>query len=159
MKHPEITITIGILLAFQMTVLAQPKLVLEIQERKINLSEQEAAGDADIVYAPGDTLEFTILAQNTGDADMVNPEIVDPIPKGLVYVANSAKGENCQIFFSISDGFQYSEWPIMIKLENPQGAQVGQEAGPDQVTHIKWMVRGTVPAGEMKQLTFQAIVQ
>lgn len=137
---------------------AQPKLELEISERKINVTAEEE-GETAVTYSPGDTIEYTILAKNVGNGLMTKPEIVDPIPKGVAYVANSAKGKNCQIFFSINDGKLYTEWPIMIPETNDQGVQVGKQASPDQVTHIKWLVNETIPAGGQKELTFRVKVK
>ncbi|MFO7890214.1 MAG: DUF11 domain-containing protein [bacterium] len=137
----------------------QPKLELVIEEQKVNMTAEEASGEKDVIYSPGDTIEYTIYAKNTGTGVMVEPEIMDPIPEGLSYVANSAFGENCQIFFSINDGLQYSEWPIMVQVESDSGAQIAQRARPDQVTHIKWIVNERIPAGSEKILSFRAVVQ
>jgi len=137
----------------------QPRLELDIQNVKLNMTDEEASGESEIVYTPGDTVQFTILAKNTGTAVMLNPEIVDPIPEGLEYLTNSVTGENCEIFFSIDDGSQYAEWPILVLVDNGQGTQVGQQATPDQVTHIKWVINDQIPAGGEKTLSFQAVVK
>ena len=138
---------------------AQPKLELVIEEQKVNLTAEEARGEKEVIYSPGDTIEYTIIAKNTGTGVMVDPEIVDPVPEGLSYVANSASGENCQIFFSINDGFKYNEWPIMIQMESDSGTQLGKQASADQVTHIKWIVNDRIPAGSEKILSFRAVVK
>jgi uncharacterized repeat protein (TIGR01451 family) len=137
---------------------SQPKLELEISERKINVSAEEE-GETAATYSPGDTIEYTILAKNVGNALMTKPEIVDPLPEGVAYIASSAKGENCQIFFSINNGKLYTEWPVMIPETNDQGVQVGKEASPDQVTHIKWLINENIAAGGQKELTFQVKVK
>ena len=137
----------------------QPRLELDIQEQKINMTADEVSGDADITYTPGDTIEFVILAKNTGNGIVVSPEIVDPVPSGTAYVAGSARGENCQIFFSIDKGFKYTEWPVMIQITNDEGTRVGQTARPDQVTHIKWLVNENISAGGEKELSFRVVVR
>lgn len=137
----------------------QPRLELIIEEQKVNLTAEEANGEKEVIYSPGDTIEYTIYAKNTGTGVMVEPEIVDPIPEGLTYVENSASGENCQIIFSINDGLKYNEWPVMIQVENESGTQVGQRARPEQITHIKWMVNERIPAGSQKILSFRAVVK
>ena len=147
------------LMTIQLFAQGKPKLELDITEKKINMSSDEKAGQAEIVYSPGDTIEYTILAKNVGKGLMTKPEIVDPIPEGVAYLANSAKGNNCQIFFSINDGKQYTEWPIMISVINDQGVQVGEKADADQVTHIKWMINESIPAGGEKELKFRVTVK
>ena len=150
---------LGVLhLTITMAAHGQPKLELEISEKKIGPSTK-ANEESGITYSPGDTIEYTIRAKNVGNSLMTRPEIVDPIPSGTSYVANSAAGTNCQIFFSINNGELYTEWPIMIPQTNDQGTQVGKEAGPDQVTHIKWLINETIPAGGEKELTFKVMVK
>lgn len=160
MKRPRVILITGlILLSTILHAQGQPKLELDIQDVKLNMTAEEASGEADVVYSPGDTVEYTIFVKNTGTASVSNPEIVDPIPEGLAYVANSATGDNCKIFFSINDGSQYSEWPIMVRIDNGQGTQIGQQARPDQVTHIKWIINDQIPAGTQKSLRFRAVVK
>ena len=160
MKTIKKLLTLGfIVISTILYAQGQPKLELVIEEQKVNLTAEEASGEKDIIYSPGDTIEYTIYAKNTGTGVMVDPEIVDPIPEGLSYVTDSASGENCQIFFSINDGLQYSEWPVMVQMENDSGAQIAQRAEPEQVTHIKWIVNERIPAGSEKILSFRAVVQ
>ena len=160
MKGLRVIFTTGLIL--MSTILyaqGQPKLELDIQDVKLNMTAEEASGEAEIVYSPGDTIQYTILVKNTGTANMANPEIVDPIPEGLDYVANSATGENCEIFFSINDGSLYSEWPVMVRIDTGQGTQTRQQATPDQVTHIKWIINDQIPAGGQKTLYFRTVVK
>ncbi len=160
MRNQKLFLICGFaLMTIQLFAQGKPKLELSITERKINMSADEKAGQAEIVYSPGDTIEYTILAKNVGKGLMTKPEIVDPIPEGVAYIANSAKGDNCQIFFSINDGKQYTEWPIMISVTNDQGVQVGKKADADQVTHIKWMINESLPAGGEKELKFRVTVK
>ena len=160
MRNLKLFLTCGfVLMTMNLFAQGKPKLELEISEMKINRTAGEKTGQADIVYSPGDTIEYTILAKNVGKGLMTKPEIVDPIPQGVAYIANSAKGKNCQIFFSINDGQLYTEWPIMIPVTNDQGVQVGKQANAAQVTHIKWMINETIPAGGQKELSFRVTVK
>lgn len=144
-----------LLIAGRSTAQGQPKLEIEIRDNKINMTQQETSG-GDIAYSPGDTLEYVILAKNTGDGVMTNPEIVDPVPQGVDYIAESATGENCRILFSANGGMRYSEWPVT--LPSPQGEGTRQ-ARPDEITHIKWEIREAIPAGGQKTLSFRVIVE
>ena len=137
----------------------QPVLELEILEEKLNQTAEEASGGVEIVYTPGDTIEYTLLVKNVGDDDMVDPEIVDPIPEGTAYVANSAQGTNSEIIFSINDGLQYREWPVMISETTEDGVQVGRRANPEQVTHVKWLIGETIAAGAQKELKLRVVVK
>jgi len=136
----------------------QPKLEIEIQEQKINLTEDEKNG-ADIVYAPGDTIQYNVIAKNTGSGVMVNPSVVDPVPEGVEYVIDSARGENCRIVFSVNNGMRYSVWPVMVAAKTAGGAEIEREAKQEEVTHIKWLIQENIPAGGQKDLSFQVVVQ
>lgn len=136
----------------------QPKLEIEIRERKMNLTEAEKNG-ADIVYTPGDTIEYTVIAKNTGDGIMTKPSIVDPIPQGVEYIEDSARGENCRIVFSVNYGLRYSVWPVMVMATTESGAKIEQPAKTDKITHIKWLVQENIPAGGEKRLLFQVVVK
>lgn len=148
-----------LLMASTLLAQGQPRLEIEISEIKVNQTEAERNGEVDTVYSPGDTIQYTLMAKNTGDGIMTSPEIVDPIPEGVSYVANSARGEDSQIFFSINSGAQYTEWPILVEVSSEDGAQAGMTARPDQVTHVKWIIDAQIPPGGQKELSFMVIVE
>ena len=155
MRSLRTTWIIGLLLiAVSLMAQAQPKLEIEIQDRKINLTPEERSG-GDVTYSPGDTLEYVILAKNTGNGVMTSPEIVDPIPQGVDYIAGSATGENCRIVFSVN-GSLYSEWPVRVPVPDGEG---NRDARPDEITHIKWEIEENIPAGNQKSLSFRVIVE
>ncbi len=145
MKSLRTCLLSGFLLITGFTaVRAQPKLEIEIQEQKINLTAAEKSG-ADIVYAPGDTIEYRVIAKNTGDQPMSDPTVIDPIPQGVEYIIGSAEGDNCRILFSVDNGLKYSVWPVMITATTPTGTKIEREATKDEVTQIKWLVREKIP--------------
>lgn len=147
---------IGLLLiTVSLMAQAQPRLEIEIRDRKVNMTPEERSG-GDITYSPGDTLEYIILAKNTGDGLMTNPEIVDPIPQGVKYIAGSATGENCRIRFSTDGGESYSEWPVSVPVSEGGG---NRDARPEEITHIKWEIEENIPAGDQKTLSFRVIVE
>jgi len=141
------------------TVLAaqgKPKLELVIKMQKINMTAAEAAGTVKTTHTPGDTLAYFIHAKNIGTGIMVNPEIIDPVPAGVVYVVDSAIGKNCEIMFSIDGGLKYSDWPVLIQNKN---STVKQQAHPEMVTHLKWIIHDKIQAGKEKILSFKVVVK
>ncbi|MBN1779737.1 DUF11 domain-containing protein [bacterium] len=158
MKSLGIMITVMCTAAAMLTAQAQPKLEITIQEKKINLTEAEKTG-ASIVYAPGDTIQYTVIAKNTGDAVMVKPVVVDPVPAGTAYIVDSAAGQNCRIVFSVNKGLQYAVWPVMVTASTAGGAKLEREATQEEVTHIKWLVQENIPAGGEKVMSFQVVVK
>lgn len=90
---------------------------------------------------------------------MAQPEIVDPIPEGVKYVIDSAKGQNCRIVFSVNKGMAYSVWPVMVTATNANGVKFERPARMEEVTHIKWIVKEKLPTGGQKELSFRVVVE
>jgi uncharacterized repeat protein (TIGR01451 family) len=165
-NQKEVTMTMGtriILTALLLSsvVLAQgaPQLSLVIDEEKVNLTDAERSGETTVSYAPGDTIRYTILASNVGDGVMRNPEILDPIPSGVVCIPASARGEDTVITFSIDGGENYEAWPIIYRTRNAQGRRVRVEATPDQITHVRWQFDADLAVGETREVEFKVEVR
>lgn len=135
-----------------------PKLDLKMDEQKVNRTAAEMRDGSTITYLPGDTLRYTIVASNVGDGLMTEPEVVDPIPAGVTYIANSAEGENAAITFSIDQGRTYMAWPPTYTVRNAQGEVIQREAGPEMVTHIKWSIQSNLNPGDASNLEFMVEV-
>jgi uncharacterized repeat protein (TIGR01451 family) len=148
----------ALLLSAGLWAQGQPKLQIDIQEQKINMTAEERQG-GDVTYTPGDTIEYVLTARNVGNGIMKDPQVIDPVPEGTQYVIDSAKGENCRIVFSVNKGMQYSVWPVMISATTPGGAKVEREARMEEVTHIKWLMKESLPPGGQKKLSFRVVVK
>ena len=135
-----------------------PKLDIHIADLKINLSEAEKKDASLINYFPGDTLQYVLTASNIGDGLMKNPEIVDPIPAGVTFVAESAKGEDTEITFSMNQGSTYMAWPPFYTVRNSKGILVKREATPDMISHIKWTISKDLTPGETSTMEFLVVV-
>jgi uncharacterized repeat protein (TIGR01451 family) len=160
MKCVRVIMNLGlIMLAVSLFAQEKPQLKLDISERKVNMTLEEKSGKAKIAYSPGDTIEYKILAKNVGTGVMTQPEIVDPVPEGVKYVIDSAKGDNCRILFSINKGMAYSTWPVMVTATNANGIKIERQARMEEVTHIKWIVKQKLPAGGQKELSFKVVVE
>ena len=135
-----------------------PKLDIHILDQKINLSEAEKKDATLISYFPGDTLQYVLTASNIGDGLMKNPEIVDPIPAGVTYVAKSATGEDTEITFSMNQGSTYMSWPPYYTVRNSKGILVKREATPEMISHIKWSISKDLTPGETSTMEFLVVV-
>ncbi|MCF7808467.1 MAG: DUF11 domain-containing protein [Candidatus Marinimicrobia bacterium] len=147
--------TIGAILSASM-VYAQgtPKLDLAMAEQKVNLTASEMNDASTVAYQPGDTLRYMITAANVGDGLMTEPEVIDPIPTGVTYIANSAVGENTTTTFSIDQGRTYMAWPPTYTVRNAQGELIERVATPDMITHIKWNILRDLNPGDSSNLEF-----
>ena len=87
---------------------------------------------------PGDILTYQLSCLNIGAGKAVDGSIVDPVPKGLRYVPDSATGEGMKITYSVDGGNTY------------------QLSLTGEVTHIKWDVIDPIYAGETVEASFKA---
>src|SRR5438128_1824066 len=75
---------------------------LERGGKEVSLADAKAV-------KPGEILRWTILSRNEGPAPALDYQTTAPIPKGTVYVADTASGEGTpQVTFSIDGGRAYS---------------------------------------------------
>ncbi|MEA3285890.1 MAG: hypothetical protein U9Q77_00750 [Candidatus Marinimicrobia bacterium] len=135
-----------------------PKLNIQITDSKVNLSSAEKMDGSTVSYGPGDTLRYSIVASNIGDGLMTSTEVVDPIPDGVTYVAESALGEDAEISFSINQGSTYMSWPPYYTVRNSKGILVKRKASPDMVSHIKWALTRDLKPEEASALEFMVVV-
>jgi uncharacterized repeat protein (TIGR01451 family) len=160
MKRIATILCLGMgLAALQAMAQGQPKLRLDMSERKVNMTADEKSGKTPVSYAPGDTVEYAILAENAGTGIMTQPEVVDPVPEGVRYIVDSARGENCRIVYSVNKGMAYSVWPVMVTATNANGVKIERPARNEEVTHIKWVLKDALAPGGRKNLSFRAVVE
>lgn len=133
---------------------ALPKLEIQIEDQKVNLTAIEKKDASQIVVIPGDTIRYVITATNTGQGAMQEPEIVDPIPAGVTYIPNTASGLDSEISFSLNQGSTYMPWPPYYTVRNSKGILVKREATPEMLTHIKWNISKNLEPGESSVMEF-----
>lgn len=135
-----------------------PKLDIHMVNQKVNLTDAEKKDASIITYAPGDTIKYIITASNVGDGLMSDPEIVDPVPAGVTYIAKSAMGDNTVITFSIDQGNVYIPWPPTYTVRNANGILMKRKATPDMISHIKWSIQRNLNPGDTSALEFLVVV-
>lgn len=145
---------VAILSASMVYAQGTPRLDLKMAEQKVNLTASELNDASNISYQPGDTLRYMITASNIGDGLMTEPEVVDPIPMGVTYIANTAMGDETSITFSIDQGRAYMAWPPTYTVRNAQGELIEREASADMITHIKWNILKDLNPGDKSNLEF-----
>ncbi len=111
------------------------------------------------VTKPGDILRYTVAYHNEGNAPAVGARIVDPVPKGTVYIMGSAAGAGTAIRFSIDGGATWQAPPVMHVVRKPDGSEKKEPAPPELFTHIRWSLTGEVPAGGSGSVHFKVTVQ
>ena len=132
--------------------------------------KQDAEGKQKITWAsikngdtvhPGDVLRYSINGANNGEKAVKNLNLNQAIPRGMVYVVNSAtvnKNENAQITNSIEGCKTYVENPTE-KVKVPSVELATRPAPDTAYTHIRWNFKNSVPAKSGVDGTYQVRVR
>lgn len=109
---------------------------------------------------PKDVIEYRLTYRNTGDVPVTNVAIIDPVPAGMQYIPQSAiRGGASAIEYSIDHGKTYHDWPVMRTVRSADGTRIQRAASPDMITHIRWMVDGSLAPSQEITVTYRASVQ
>lgn len=143
----------------QLWAQAAPQLTLQVEENKVNLTAAEKAGRTPVKITRGDTIRYVITAKNIGTSTITEPVITDPLPAGVIYLPNSAKGTDTKILFSIDGGKTYYPWPVIYTAKDKDGKTITKTATPEMVTHVRWEIQKPLPAKATKQVEFKVTVK
>ena len=141
---------------------AKPQVTLSISAEKdivIEENGQQVTRRVPIEeVTPGEIVIYTLGFKNEGDETATKVSIVDPIPEGTTYVADSAT-KTGELTFSI-DGGQSYQVPTLLAYEvtSSDGTKQQRTASPEQYTHIRWIIPA-IAAGEAGTLSFQVKTQ
>ncbi|HZI93873.1 MAG TPA: DUF11 domain-containing protein [Patescibacteria group bacterium] len=89
---------------------------------------------------PGGVLTYSIVYTNTGNADAVSVEVIDPVPSASSYVAGSAAGVGMTIQYSHDGGSTYD-----VSQTSP-------------VTHVRWQRAAALAPGNSGTVTVKVAV-
>lgn len=119
------------------------------------VEERMPAGET----GPGDVLVFNIDYVNTGNAEAVDAAIINPVPEGVIYILESAGGEDAEVTCSIDDGYSWHRPPVMVRIMNAEGKEETRPAAADQYTHVRWVIKKPVQPGISGRVSFKATVE
>lgn len=141
----------------------QPRLELKTTvEKEIKVKKKGqwvAERTAAVETGPGDVLVFTIVYQNAGKNAAVDARIVNPLPKGVAYLPDSAEGKDADITFSIDQGHTWHKPPVMMQMKKPDGVFENRPAPPGSYTHISWVIKKPVLPGKSGRVSFKGTVK
>ena len=102
---------------------------------------------------PGETVQYNTYFENISAKPTDNIKIVNPIPKHLVYLPNSAQGKNTNIVFSVDGGRNYGKAGTL-RVKRKDGKV--HLAKPSDYTHIQWQYRGNLAPKAKQAVGFRA---
>jgi uncharacterized repeat protein (TIGR01451 family) len=130
-------------------VINQPKVVLQLTAEK-QLIQKDAESKEQFIWQtltankavvqPGDVVRYTVTGENKGTRFAKNLTVTQPIPKGTIFVLNSATSaykNYSAITYSIDNGKTFVAKPT-VKVTLPN-TQVEEHPAPAAAyTHIRW---------------------
>jgi len=102
---------------------------------------------------PGETVQYNTFFENISNKPADNINIVNPIPKHLVYLPNSANGKNTQVVFSVDGGRHYGKAGTL-QVRGADGKLY--PAKPSDYTHIQWQYLGNLAPKTKQTVSFRA---
>jgi uncharacterized repeat protein (TIGR01451 family) len=113
--------------------------VVEVQQKN-GTSKVEWTKPDNIV--PGDKVGYRITVNNTGSEAADDLVLNNPVPENTIYVAESARGANSNIEFSVDGGKQYAK-PAQLFITK-DGKKLPATA--KDYTHVRWTLLSPLKA-------------
>lgn len=107
---------------------------------------------------PGDVVIYTITYSNLGKGPVLDAVIVDPVPRGVRYITDTAEGKDAEIVYSTDNGRTWQTEPVET-LKKPNGLLEKKPVSADRYTHIKWMIKKPVASGQSGRVSFKVTVK
>jgi uncharacterized repeat protein (TIGR01451 family) len=129
--------------------------VVQKQEQVVNDNgEEENRLVAVESVVPGERVFYTITFTNVGEEPADNVIITNPIATELSYVDGSAFGPGMDVEFSVDGGASFAKALELTVVEDGET----RAAGPDDFTHIRWVMQGELNTGSQGTARFAAIL-
>lgn len=103
------------------------------------------------VVTPGDRLVFILNYRNAGATPASDFVVTNPLPAAVAYQGGADKAD-----VSIDGG---RSWGLLATLKVREADGSWRGARPEDVTHLRWALRGAIPAGAQGKLSFRGIVR
>ena len=104
------------------------------------------------VVTPGDQLVFILNYHNRGNTPANNFVVTNPMPNAVAYQGAADSGAEV----SINGG---KDWGPLSVLKVADGDGRWRSARPEDVTHVRWTMKQSIPAGAQGKLSFRGIVR
>lgn len=137
----------------QVTITSQKEIV------EVNAEGEEVTRRVPVdVAVPGDVVIYTVTVVNKGEVQADNIVVTDPVPTAMAYIESSVFGPvgNVSVTYSADGGVSYlPRGDLLIQIDSGEVKQ----ATPADITHIRWLLKTALPAGESVQVGYRATVK
>jgi hypothetical protein len=104
------------------------------------------------IVVPGDRLVFMLHYVNGGAEPKQNFIVTNPMPKAVAY--QGAQDGIAEV--SVDGGKTWGPLPTLHVKEEDGSVR---SARPEDVTHVRWAIRDSVPSGARGTLSFRGVVR
>ena len=121
----------------------------------LNLNAKSRGSQSQAVL-PGDVVQYQLRFTNQGQGDVRGVVFTNPVPAGLRYVDRSAGADrqDVAVEYSTDGGKTYAATPMVTEVVD--GKRVQRPATPEQYTHVRWTVQGSIAPGATMTAEFRA---
>jgi uncharacterized repeat protein (TIGR01451 family) len=121
----------------------------------LNLNARSRGSQSQAVL-PGDVVQYQLRFTNQGQGDVRGVVFTNPVPAGLRYVDRSAGADrqDVAVEYSTDGGKTYAATPMVTEVVD--GKRVQRPATPEQYTHVRWTVQGSIAPGATVTAEFRA---
>jgi uncharacterized repeat protein (TIGR01451 family) len=152
--------------AISQSVQRQPVMKVDLTaERKVFPADDKAptwkALDNAAPVQTGDVIRYQLNGINQGKNPIKRLVFTQPIPKGTEYIiksANATKPDDVRITFSIDQGKQFTEKP-MVRVMLADGTMENQPAPVEAYTHVRWEFAQMIEPGTPINASYEVKVR
>lgn len=121
----------------------------------LNINARNRGSQSQAVL-PGDVLQYQLRFTNQSQGDVRGVVFTNPVPAGLHYVDKSAGADrqDVAVEYSTDGGKTFAATPMVTEVVD--GRRVQKPAAPEQYTHVRWTVQGSIAPGAMVTAEFRA---
>lgn len=109
---------------------------------------------------PGQVVEYALNYENTGNTALKDIVVTGPVPAFTNYIAQSADTRaNATLQVSIDGGKKFESEPVKRTFTDTSGNKIEKIIPPGQYTHVRWVMKQALNAGENQQFTYRSLVK
>lgn len=114
-------------------------------------------GPSDIAVVPGDKVIFTLQVVNTGAEPAAGFRATNPMPGAVQFTSVAEDWAEVSVDGGVTWGKLVS---LKVKSKAADGtAAVERAAGPEDVTHVRWVFADAIPAGAKRTISYRGVVK